>query len=296
MSVTNRTEYIDEGSRNYISKMMALPLVSREREYQLAKNWRDKKDEKSLHELVSCYGRYVVKIASGFKGYGLPLADLIQEGNIGLMEAAARFDPERKARFSTYAMWWISAAIQDYVLRNSSIVRIATTATQKSLFFNLRKIRTKLASNTNDTMSDKDRLYIAQKLKVPLAAVERMEAYLSHPDQSLNISLGAENKEQLIDFLRSEEPDPENNVIYMQGHQKRSDNISQAIKKELTDREKYVISKRFMSDERMTLTEIGKKFGLTKERIRQIEKKALEKLKSNLRETFPEAQELIEPV
>ena len=162
---------VDKGSRRYIAATMKAPFLEREHELDLARRWRENGDAAALHELTFSYARFVVRIASGFRGYGLPLGDLVQEGNIGLMEAAKRFDPERDIRFSTYARWWVIAAIQEYILRNSSIVRIGTTAGQKSLFFKLRRIRARLVDNPDGTMTGADRQKVAHELGVPVQRV-----------------------------------------------------------------------------------------------------------------------------
>ena len=270
--------HVDPGSRRYIAATMRAPLLEREQEADLARRWRDDRDEDALHELVTAYARYVVRIAAGFRGYGLPLGDLVQEGNIGLMEAAARFDPERDVRFSTYASWWIRASIQDHILRNASIVRIATTASQKTLFFNLRRLRAKLDETGEGAMTDADRRKIATDLSVPVAAVERMEAHLSRPDRSLNATLSDGENDQYQDFLADDRPDPEENFIRVHDGDVRKKRLHDAIAS-LTDREQTIIAQRFLGDGRKTLAEIGDDFGLTKERIRQIEARALSKLR-----------------
>ncbi len=271
---------IDRGNRRYISSIMAAPFLERDHEHDLALRWRDDKDTKALHELISSYARFVVKIASRFRGYGLPLGDLIQEGNIGLMEAAARFDPERNVRFSTYASWWVLASIQEFVLRNASIVRIGTTAAQKRLFFNLRRMRAQMIDNPDGAMSDDDRDRIAEALGVPLAAVERMESHFSRPDQSLNMAIGGDEGggDEFQDFLLDHEPTPEQNVIESHDGETRAKRIIDALDR-LTQRERRIIVSRFMEEETLTLAELGVVFDVSKERIRQIESKALDKLR-----------------
>ena len=180
----------DRGSRAFVASMMAEPLLEREEEFALARAWRDDGDTQALHRMVRSYGRFVVRIAWRFRGYGLPVSDLIQEGNIGLMEAAARFDPEREARFSTYASWWIMAAIQDHILRNTSIVRVATTPAQRRLFFNLRRLRAKLAGRKNGPLTSEDHEETAAALNVKPIDVERMEVHLGAPDMSLHAPMG----------------------------------------------------------------------------------------------------------
>jgi RNA polymerase sigma-32 factor len=233
--------------------------------------------------------RLVVKIASRFRGYGLPIADLIQEGSVGLMEAAKRFDAERQVRFSTYATWWILAAIQEYVVRNSSIVRIGTTPTQKSLFFNLRRLRAKLIGAAGMRMTDADRKIIATELRVPIAAVERMEAHFSGPDRSLNATVGQDDSDELQDFLVDEDPSPEENVERLLDHRTRAKWLRQALG-ELTPREREVIQRRFLTEDRTTLADIGRTYGITKERIRQIESKALAKLRDALGDRVAEGE------
>ncbi len=269
---------INKGNRRYIATTMSAPFLEREHEFALARRWRDEGDTEALHELVFSYARFVVRIASGFRGYGLPLGDLVQEGNVGLMEAAARFDPERYVRFSTYAAWWVVAAIQEYILRNSSIVRIGTTAAQKSLFFNLRRLRARLAESPDGAMSDAERRLIAGQLKVPLAAVERMEAHLSRPDQSLNAPVGASESDELQDFLKDTDPTPEDIVIDRRDGDTRAAWIADALTS-LTPRERQIIVSRFLDAEPSTLAELGETFGVSKERVRQIEAKALGKLR-----------------
>ncbi|MEQ9361107.1 MAG: sigma-70 family RNA polymerase sigma factor, partial [Rhodospirillales bacterium] len=178
MAVTNGN-FPDRNDRRYIAQAMDAPMLERQHEIDLARRWRDNQDAAALHEIIEAHIRLVVRVASKFKGYGMPVGDLIQEGNTGLLQAANRFDPDRNVRFSTYATWWIMAAMQEYIVRNSSIVRIGTTPAQKSLFFNLRKLRARLTDNAGSRMTNEQRELIASELGVPLAAVERMESHFS---------------------------------------------------------------------------------------------------------------------
>ena len=273
----------DYGDRQYIAAAMRAPMLERDYEADLGRRWRDEQDEKALSELVTSHVRLVVKIASGFRGYGLPVSDLIQEGNVGLLEAAKRFDPERNVRFSTYASWWILANVQEYIVRNSSIIRIGTTPAQKSLFFNLRRLRAKIADNIGGAMTDENRQTIAELLNVPIAAVERMEAHLSGPDRSLNMTIGSEEGEELQNFLADDRATPEEIVADMLDGETRTEWLKEAMDT-LTPREKDIIRHRFLDDDRATLAEIGENYGVTKERIRQIEGRALVKLKAVLTE------------
>jgi RNA polymerase sigma-32 factor len=272
----------DKNDRRYIAQAMDTPLLEREYEADLARRWRDDQDAAALHEIIEAHIRLVVRIASKFKGYGLPVGDLIQEGNTGLLEAATRFDPDRNVRFSTYATWWILAAMQEYIVRNSSIVRIGTTPAQKSLFFNLRKLRARLTDNSATHMTEDQRQMIADELGVPLAAVERMEAHLSRPDQSLNATIGDSEADEFMDLLADDSPSPEAVVGDLIDSETRSAWIKEAME-HLTPRERDVIQQRFLTDDKITLAEIGETFGVTKERIRQIEGKALSKLRDVLR-------------
>ncbi len=275
--------YPDRADRRYISTVMDAPILEREYEADLARRWRAEGDQKALDELITSHIRLVVRIASKFRGYGLPMGDLIQEGNIGLLEAANRFDVERQVRYSTYATWWILAAIQEYVVRNASIVRIGTTPAQKSLFFNLRRLRAQLTDNAGAAMSDDDRRLIASLLGVPIAAVERMEAHLSHPDRSLNASILGDDGDEAQDFLPDTGPTPEEIVQEDHDFAVRKAWLHDAIGV-LTPREQQVIARRFLEESKDTLAEIGESFGVTKERIRQIEAKALAKLRQIMAE------------
>jgi len=277
MAVSNGN-FPDKNDRRYISAAMSAPMLEREYEMDLGRRWRDHKDDQALHEMIESHIRLVVRIASKFKGYGLPVGDLIQEGNTGLLEAANRFDPERNVRFSTYATWWIMAAMQEYIVRNSSIVRIGTTPAQKSLFFNLRKLRARLTDNLGNRMTQEERQLIASELGVPLAAVERMESHFSRPDRSLNATVGESDSDEFVDLLVDDSPDPEKIVVDIVDGETRAQWIADAME-HLTPREQEVIKSRFLSEEKTTLAEIGKIFGVTKERIRQIEGKALTKLR-----------------
>lgn len=286
MAVANGN-YPDKNDRRYISAAMDAPMLEREYEVQLARRWREDEDADALHEIIEAHIRLVVRIASKFKGYGLPIGDLIQEGNRGLLEAANRFDPDRNVRYSTYATWWILAAMQEYIVRNSSIVRIGTTPAQKSLFFNLRKLRAKLTDNLAARMTEEERELIASELGVPLAAVERMESHFSRPDQSLNATVGESDSDEFVDLLSDDSPTPEAIVGDLIDSETRAKWIADAME-HLTQREREVITRRFLKDDKITLAEIGETFGVTKERIRQIEGKALTKLREALQDKVTE--------
>lgn len=263
---------------SYIRASMKEALLSREDEQDLAKRWRYDGDEDALHRLVRAYTRLVISTASKFRNYGLPMGDLVQEGNIGLMQAAARFDPEREVRFSTYATWWIRSAIQDYVLRNWSIVRTGTTSAQKSLFFNLRRLRARIAEGPAGRMTDEGRESISKELKVGIHDVESMEARLSGSDHSLNATVSDMSNDPWQDLLPDERPTPDQVVTCMRDSETRSKWLAAALD-ELSDREQVIIQERRLVDDGATLEELGRKLGVSKERVRQLETRAMSKLK-----------------
>jgi RNA polymerase sigma-32 factor len=261
----------------FLSASMRAPLLSRDREFELARRWREEQDEAALHELVRAYTRLVVAIAARFRNYGLPLGDLVQEGNVGLMQAAIRFEPAREVRFSTYAGWWVRSAIQDYVLRNWSIVRTGTTAAQKSLFFNLRRLRARIADG-GGPMTAETRHRIARELGVSIVDVEQMEVRLAATDQSLNAPVGEDGQEQGQDFLADLRASPEEVVIGARDGAARARWLSCALAA-LSPRERWIIRQRRLSEDGRTLKQIGRELGVSKERVRQLEQRALNKLK-----------------
>jgi RNA polymerase sigma-32 factor len=268
---------------DYIRSSMSAPMLERGHELDLARRWREQNDERALHELIQSYTRLVVASAAKFRNYGLPMGDLIQEGNIGLMQAANRFEPDRDIRFSTYAAWWIRAAIQDYILRNWSIVRTGTTAAHKSLFFNLRRLRAKIKDGQGEYgLTSDGREQIAKTLGVTVQDVEQMEGRMSGGDQSLNAVIGFDESEsEYQDFLADTRPNPEEIVMGMKDSQTRSLWLAKALG-QLSDREQQIIKKRHLSYESVTLEDLGKELGVSKERVRQLESRAMEKLKASL--------------
>lgn len=270
-----------KADRDYIRHSMNAPVLEKEQELGLARRWRDDKDEAALHELVSAYARLVVSIASKFRFYGLPLGDLIQEGNVGLMTAAEKFEPERDLRFATYAGWWIKSCIQDYVLRNWSIVRTGTTAAHKSLFFNFRRLRAQIEGDKeSEGLSDADRSSIAKDLGVRIEDVEHMEGRLSGVDSSLNMTLSdEESAAQWQDTLVADSPSPEDVVSTMRDAQARSKWLNEALKT-LPAREQTIIHQRHLNEDVVTLEDLGKELGISKERVRQLEQRAMGQLKT----------------
>lgn len=271
-------------NRRFVRDAMRLPLLTAEREAELARRWRGRGDEPALHELVSAYMRLVVAIATRFKNYGLPLGDLIQEGNIGLMQAAARFEPEREVRFATYASWWIRSAIQDYVLRNWSIVRTGTTAAHKSLFFNLRRLRARIDRDAGARLTAESRGEIARLLNVSTGDVEFMESRLSVQDRSLNARLADIEDSEWQDFIPDDRPSPEEAVMERFDAQARIRWLRSALQ-DLSPRERTIIHERRLREDALTLEMLGRRLGISKERVRQIEHRALMKLRRALTES-----------
>lgn len=277
---------------DYIRNSMNEPLLERDHELDLARRWRQDGDEKALHELVRSYTRLVISMASKFRNYGLPLGDLIQEGNIGLMQAANRFEPERELRFSTYATWWIRSAMQDYVLRNWSIVRTGTTAAQKSLFFNLRRLRAQIeASEGREGLDEDGRNKIAAELGVHRRDLDEMERRMSGGDQSLNLRIGEDGDTELQSFLADERPNPEDIVIGMRDAQTRSKWLADALN-ELSDREQTIIRERHLNQEAVTLEDLGKELGISKERVRQLEQRAMTRLRQSIERNVDDHSDL----
>lgn len=271
----------NQADRAFVRSAMTAPLLDPQHEADLARRWRDQDDEAALHELTTAYMRLVISMAAKFRHYGLPMADLVSEGNVGLMQAAARFEPQREVRFSTYASWWIRSAIQDYVLRNWSIVRTGTTSAQKSLFFNLRRLRARIADMGEATMTRESREWVAGHLDVPVKDVEAMASRLSGADRSLNAPLGEDGETQWQDLLADEGARPEEAVMEAHDGARRRKWIGEAMKV-LTPREAFVIARRRLAEDAVTLEALGEELGVSKERVRQIEAAALAKLRRAL--------------
>jgi RNA polymerase sigma-32 factor len=278
--------YIDDpetqrANLNFIKASMKEPLLLRDHEFELARRWREAGDTGALHELVRAYTRLVVSTATRFRNYGLPMGDLVQEGNVGLMQAASRFEPDREVRFSTYAAWWIRSAMQDYILRNWSIVRTGTTAAQKSLFFNLRRLRARIEHASGRPLTHEGRLNIARELNVEIAEVEAMETRLGAVDQSLNAPIGEGGEDDWQEYLSDSRPNPEDVVIGMRDSATRSRWLTDALR-ELNPRERAIIAQRRLRDDGATLEELGRELGVSKERVRQLEHRALLKLRASI--------------
>ncbi|MEM6625347.1 MAG: RNA polymerase factor sigma-32 [Pseudomonadota bacterium] len=267
--------------RTFVKRAMKAPLLEPEHEFELARRWREDNDERALHELTTAYMRLVISMASRFRNYGLPMPDLVQEGNVGLMQAAARFEPAREVRFSTYASWWIRSSIQDYILRNWSIVRTGTTAAQKSLFFNLRRLRALINDTSEAAMTPENRAYVAKQLRVEERDVDHMASRLSAADRSLNAPMADGGDAEWQDMLASETVEPETEVMTARDAETRANWIKLAMK-DLNEREMIIIKERRLAEDGVTLETLGRQLGISKERVRQIEHQALNKLRNAL--------------
>lgn len=264
---------------------MAAELLDAETEAALARAWRDEGDEQALHRLVTAYLRLAIAMAAKYRRYGAPMNDLVQEAGVGLMKAASKFDPDRGVRFSTYAVWWIKASIQDYVMRNWSLVRTGSTSAQKSLFFNMRRVKAKIESEIGmdgrDPTSHEIRREIAEELGVPLRDVDMMEARLSGADFSLNATQAGEEGREWVETLEDESPQAEETVARNSDLDRARGWLNEAFQA-LTPRERMIITARKLADTPETLESLGEKLKLSKERVRQLEAQALRKMRQRL--------------
>lgn len=279
-------ESVDE-VRAYFQKIKNYPYLEADEEYELAKKWYEKQDEEAAKKLITSHLRLVVKLAAGYRGYGLPMADLIAEGNIGVLNAMKKFDPSKGFRFSTYAMWWIKASIQEYVLKSWSLVKIGTTAGQKKLFFNLKRMKKEISELDDQFqgMTDKDISHIAKELDVNESEVREMEERLSGGDASLNVSLGNDNGGEWQDWIENDAPNQETQLIEMDETFKQKQILKQCLQ-HLTPREIKILSERRLYEPPHTLEQIAQEVGVSKERIRQIEERAFSKLRDEMRREF----------
>ncbi len=264
----------------YLAQIKKFPMLAAEEEYMLAKNWRTTGNIKSAEKLVTSHLRLVAKIAMGYKGYGLPVNEMISEGNVGLMQAVKKFKPEKGFRLATYAMWWIKASIQEYILRSWSLVKIGTTTAQKKLFFNLKKIKNQIAPRSEGDLRDEHVTEIADKLDVRKDEVVSMNRRLSGKELSLNAPIG-EDGDEWQDWLVDKELDHDLRFAQQEEMKQRKDLLSDSIKI-LNDREKEILYARRLNEEPITLQDLSKKYKISRERIRQIENKAFEKLQKNM--------------
>ena len=269
--------------QKYLSSIRKFPILETEEEYILAKMWKNKKDLNAAHKLVTSHLRLVAKIAMGYKGYGLPVADLISEGNIGLMQAVKRFDPDKGFRLATYAMWWIRAAIQEYILHSWSLVKIGTTAAQKKLFFNLRKIKNELKLINEGDLRPEDAKEISKRLSVDEDEVYSMNSRMAGHDHSLNTPLKHDSNTEWLDWLENREESQEAKLEESQEYKFRKTILLNAISS-LNEREQYIFKERRIKDPQTTLEDLSKKFKISRERVRQIEVRGFEKVQQHIRQ------------
>ena len=265
----------------YLAQIKKFPMLDAEEEYMLAKNWRDNGNLKSAHKLVTSHLRLVAKIAMGYRGYGLPVNELISEGNIGLMQAVKKFDPDKGFRLATYAMWWIKAAIQEYVLRSWSLVKMGTTTAQKKLFFNLKKLKNQIAPNQDGDLKDDQVKEISKRLNVESHEVVNMNRRLMGQEKSLNDPIKSGETDEWQDWLVDDSLDQELIVSQRQEYDDKKELLESAMKI-LNEREKEIIISRRLSEVPETLEDLSKKYKISRERIRQIETKAFEKLQKSM--------------
>jgi RNA polymerase sigma-32 factor len=265
----------------YLAQIKKFPMLDAEEEYMLAKNWRENGNLKSAHKLVTSHLRLVAKIAMGYRGYGLPVNELISEGNLGLMQAVKKFDPEKGFRLATYAMWWIKAAIQEYVLRSWSLVKMGTTTAQKKLFFNLKKIKNQIAVGQEGDLRDEQVKEISKRLDVESHEVVNMNRRMMGQEKSLNDPIKSGETDEWQDWLVDDSLDQELIISQKQEYDDKKELLNSAMKI-LNEREKEIITARRLSEEPQTLEDLSKKYKISRERIRQIETKAFEKLQKSM--------------
>jgi RNA polymerase sigma-32 factor len=272
----------EAGLSRYLTEIRKFPLLSPEEEYMFAKRWREHEDPEAARRLVTSHLRLVAKIAMGYRGYGLPVSEIVSEGNVGLMQAVRRFEPDKGFRLATYAMWWIRASIQEYVLRSWSLVKMGTTAAQKKLFFNLRKAKTNIGAIEEGDLTPAHRAKLADQLGVTETEVTDMNRRLSGGDASLNAPLRSESESEWQDWLADDTADQETSLAEREEMGDRRELLMNAMK-DLTDRERDIIQARRLQEEPATLEELSQKYGVSRERVRQIEVRAFEKLQSGMK-------------
>jgi RNA polymerase sigma-32 factor len=271
----------------YLQEIRKFPMLTPEEEYALAKRWKEHGDVEAAHKLVTSHLRLVAKIAMGYRGYGLPLGELISEGNVGMMQAVKRFDPDRGFRLATYAMWWIRAAIQEYILHSWSLVKMGTTAAQKKLFFNLRRLKGQMSALEEGDLKPEQVAKIARTLQVPEQDVVSMNRRLAAQDHSLNAPVRAESEGEWQDWLVDESESQEEELAEREDMSNRRQLLREALKT-LNDRERHILIERRLKDEPTTLEELSQQYGISRERVRQIEVRAFEKLQKNMKQQIAE--------
>ncbi|OYX05183.1 MAG: RNA polymerase factor sigma-32 [Caulobacter vibrioides] len=274
----------DGGLSRYLTEIRKFPMLSKDEEFMLAQRWKEHQDPQAAHKMVTSHLRLVAKIAMGYRGYGLPIGEVISEGNVGLMQAVKKFEPEKGFRLATYAMWWIRASIQEYILRSWSLVKMGTTAAQKKLFFNLRKAKSQIAAFQEGDLHPDQVSQIATKLGVLDSEVISMNRRLSGPDASLNAPLRADGESEWQDWLADEEQVSQETRVAEDEEKSLRMSLLEEAMVELTDRERHILTERRLKDDPTTLEELAAQYGVSRERVRQIEVRAFEKLQKTMRE------------
>ena len=273
----------DGGLSRYLTEIRKFPMLAKDEEFMLAKRWTEHEDTQAAHKMVTSHLRLVAKIAMGYRGYGLPIGEVISEGNVGLMQAVKKFDPDKGFRLATYAMWWIRASIQEYILRSWSLVKMGTTAAQKKLFFNLRKAKSAISAFQEGDLRPEQVDTIATKLGVTNAEVISMNRRLSGPDASLNAPLRADGESEWQDWLADDTAVSQETQLAESEEKSIRMGLLQEAMEELTDREKHILTERRLKDDPVTLEELAGQYGVSRERVRQIEVRAFEKLQKAMR-------------
>jgi len=272
----------DGGLSRYLTEIRNFPMLTKDEEFMLAKAWREHEDSEAAHRLVTSHLRLVAKIAMGYRGYGLPISEVVSEGNVGLMQAVKKFEPDKGFRLATYAMWWIRASIQEYILRSWSLVKMGTTAAQKKLFFNLRKAKSEISAFEDGDLRHEQVDYIATKLGVTNDEVISMNRRLSGPDSSLNAPMRVDGESEWQDWLADDTAESqETTVANSEEYTVRMDLMGEAMKA-LTDRERHILTERRLKDNPTTLEDLASEYGVSRERVRQIEVRAFEKLQKSM--------------
>jgi RNA polymerase sigma-32 factor len=274
----------DGGLSRYLTEIRKFPMLSKDEEFMLAQRWKEHQDPQAAHKMVTSHLRLVAKIAMGYRGYGLPIGEVISEGNVGLMQAVKKFEPDKGFRLATYAMWWIRASIQEYILRSWSLVKMGTTAAQKKLFFNLRKAKSQIAAFQEGDLRPEQVSEIATKLGVLDSEVISMNRRLSGPDASLNAPLRSDSESEWQDWLADEEQVSQETVVAENEEKSLRMSLLEEAMVELTDRERHILTERRLKDDPTTLEELASQYGVSRERVRQIEVRAFEKLQKTMRE------------
>ncbi len=277
----------EQGLSRYLSEIRKFPMLEKNEEFMLARAWRDQDDTKAAEKMVTSHLRLVAKIAMGYRGYGLPMAEVISEGNVGLMQAVKKFDPDKGFRLATYAMWWIRASIQEYILRSWSLVKLGTTAAQKKLFFNLRRLKGEMRALDEGDLKPEQARLIAEKLNVTEGEVYSMNGRMSGSDASLNTPMGTEGDMEWQDWLADDEPNQATVYAEREEFDARMDLLSAAMK-DLSERERDILSQRRLAEEPVTLEDLSERYGVSRERVRQIEVRAFEKLQDAMQKLAKE--------